>query len=98
MKSTQAIYRLHTDGGYYVLAANGTILFDSSRNYRSDSEQWRVIGIGKRHHSRDLISLSEAADGADFGQGWVHDLDHGTHRIWGMPHSRRARQVVRLDN
>lgn len=87
-------YIMWTYAGAYVLAKDGTILYDQTRNYRSDSGQWRVIGISKRHHSHAMVSLEDAANGANIGQGWVHDLDHGTHRMWCMPKSSRATSVV----
>jgi hypothetical protein len=34
--------------------------------------------------------------GANIGQGWVHDLDHGTHRIWGSPTGHRFGSLIRF--
>lgn len=59
------------------------------------SGRWQIIGIGKRHHSRRLITLAAAANGADIGQGWVHDIDHGYHRMWGGG-DRRIASVSRV--
>lgn len=86
-------YRLITTrGNYYTLDDEGRVTARSNGpegwNY---SGKWQIIGIGKRVHSARLISLEDAAQGADFGQGWVHDLDHGTHRMWGM---ERIRSIV----
>jgi hypothetical protein len=92
------VYRLICKRGYFDLAANGEILYDSERNYRrpgNDGHEWKVIGFGTRHNSNQIITLEAAANGADIGQGWVHDRDHGTHRMWGMPTYRRAVKVVR---
>ncbi len=75
----------------YTLADDGTIIA------RSDGPQgwnygvgWKILGFGKRVHSNHLVTLSQAANGIDFGQGWVHDLDHGTHRMWGSAGKRLA--------
>lgn len=35
-------YILYTHAGHFALAEDGTILYDSARNYRSKSGQWRV--------------------------------------------------------
>jgi len=87
-------YRLWIKGGwYFILAEDGTILFDSERNYTSTSGEWKIIGIATRHNSHRLVSLKAAANGEPIGQGWVHDLDHGTHRMWGMPKHHRAVNV-----
>lgn len=95
MTVSKPYYIMWTHAGAYVLAEDGTILYDQVRHYRSYSGQWRIIGISKRHHSHDMVSLEDAANGANIGQGWVHDLDHGTHRMWAMPKDRRATSVVR---
>lgn len=89
-------YRLHCKAGYFDLAADGTILYDSSRNYRSDSGKWRVVGFGTRFNSQFIVPLDAAANGANIGHGFVHDLDHGSHRVWMMPRDRRAVSVERL--
>jgi len=87
-------YILHTHRGYFALAADGGILYDSDRNYYSDGIGWKILGIATRHNSSYIIPLEEAANGANIGQGWIHDLDHGTHRMWGSPSYRRAVKVV----
>lgn len=93
---TQATYRLYCKVGYFDLATDGTILYDSSRDYYPDSGEWRVLGFGTRFNSRHVVPLAEAADGATIGHGFVHDMDHGTHRTWMMPRDRRAVSVKRL--
>jgi len=82
-------------GARFLVAENGRILYDGDRNMGPFSEEWRIIGFTTRHNARRLITLQEAADGMPIGQGWVHDLDHGTHRMWAMPLYRRAVRVIR---
>ena len=90
----QAAYILTTrDGGRFTLSASGAILKDHDRGLEFSGESWRILGFTKRHHSRDIIPIEAAARGEDIGQGWVHDLDHGTHRMWGHPTGRRAVSV-----
>ena len=90
-------YRITLKVGYVLTDSQGCIIEDHSagRAYkRSPTEDWRILGISKRHHSREIIPLAAAASGADIGQGWVHDMDHGTHRMWAMPPNRRAIRVT----
>lgn len=95
-------YRLTLKHGAYVITDDSkriVRLIDTSRDYRRmPSDTWYIVGIGRRHNSRDLVSLSAAADGADIGQGWVHDIDHGTHRMWTMPKHQRVMKVERIAN
>lgn len=95
MTRRKIAYILTCKHGYFELAQDGTILYDSDRNYRSESGDWKILGLATRHNSNQIIPLEDAANGADIGQGWVHDLDHGTHRMWGMPTYRRAVSVRR---
>ena len=92
------MYRITCKLGYVITDDNGNIAEDHvGRDYvRTPDESWRIVGISRRHHSRDLISLATAANGADIGQGWIHDIDHGTRRMWGMPTYRRAVKVERI--
>lgn len=92
-------FRIALKAGHVDTDARGRIVHDYSagRNYRcAPHDSWRIVGIATRHLSRALVSLAEAADGASIGQGWVHDLDHGTHRTWCMPRSNRAVKVRRI--
>ena len=92
----QATYELRTKNSRFYLGDDGTVLFDFERNMGPFSGEWRIIGIGTRANSSCLVSLADAANGESIGQGWIHDIDHGTHRLWGMPTTRRAVSVTRL--
>lgn len=85
-------------GAVYRLADDGQVLWDGDRNMGPFSGEWRIIGFSIRHHSHRLISLADAAKGADLGQGWIHDIDHGTRRIWGIPKHHRVVKVERINN
>lgn len=78
------------DGTRYTLAESGAVLdrSDGPRGWNY-SGKWIILGFSKRAHSRRVISLQSAMGGEDVGQGWVHDLDHGTHRMWGSPTGHR---------
>lgn len=92
-----ATYRMETKGhDYYLLAEDGGILRDGSRGMEFSGENWKIIGFTTRHNSSHIITLQEAIDGASIGQGWVHDLDHGAHRMWAAPSTRRAVSITRL--
>lgn len=83
-------------GAYFVLSSSGGILYDSGRDCaRADDGQWNVVGIGRRWNSRDLYGLDTCAREGKraIGHGFVHDRDHGTRRMWGMPTNRRAVSV-----
>lgn len=82
------------NGEQYTLADNGAVIdrTDGPRGW-DYSGQWLILGFTKRHHSARMVSLAAAAAGADIGQGWVHDLDHGHRRMWAMPTDRRAKAV-----
>ncbi len=85
------------DGTVYRLAENGAVIArtDGPEKFIY-SGNWVITGIGKRHHSKMLVSLSDAAGGVDFGQGWVHDWDHGTYRLWANPTGRRVSKIIRV--
>ena len=82
---TQTAYILRTTQGVtYELAENGAVLARSNGpqgwNY---SGRWIILGAATRHNAHRVTSLADIADHGVPGQGWVHDLDHGTHRMWG---------------
>lgn len=82
------------NGSMWELDEQGRVCYDGSRGMRfSPHDSWRILGFSTRHNANRIISLAEAAAGASIGQGWVHDLDHGTHRMWGSPSWRRAAKV-----
>lgn len=87
------------NGSAFDLGLDGSVIYDGDRHMtfeRPNGHEWRIVGFSRRHHSRQIISLEDAANGADLGQGWVHDIDHGTRRMWGMPRNRRAVRVERI--
>jgi hypothetical protein len=95
-------FRLTTKGrDIYILARDGAVLSRTNGPSGWDyAHGWHIIGFGTRANSRHLVSLDEAADGVDTGQGWVHDLDHGTRRMWaggGEPSSERLASLTRIE-
>ncbi len=91
------MYGIHLKSGYVDTDSRGRITYDSRRNYSCEPHDgWLILGISTRHNSNCIVSLERAANGESIGQGWIHDLDHGTHRIWGMPKTDRAVRVERL--
>ena len=94
-------YRITLKIGHVDTDDAGRIVHDYSagRNYRCEPrDDWRILGIATRHHSRMFSTLAAcAADPARIGQGWIHDSDHGTHRLWGMPLSNRAVKVEQIE-
>jgi hypothetical protein len=88
-------YRITCKSGYVITDDEGRIMEDHvGRHYVcAPHDGWRIIGFTRRHHSAQIIGLTAAAHGADIGQGWVHDIDHGTRRMWAMPKDRRAVKV-----
>ena len=92
----QPYYILYCKCGYFELAQDGTILYDSNRNYHSTSGHWKVLGFATRYNSSSYVTLQAAANGVPIGQGWVYDIDHGTHRMWASPSHLRAISVSRI--
>ncbi len=85
------------DGTRYDLDDNGNVLARSDGPQGWDySGKWRILGFTTRHHSRHIITLADALAGADVGQGWIHDLDHGSHRMWGSPTGRRLASLAKV--
>jgi len=84
------------DGTVYVLDADGFVLARSDGPAGWDYRRgWRIVGFATRWNAAHVIPLRDAI-GADTGQGWVHDWDHGTHRMWGSPTGRRLATLERL--
>lgn len=82
------------DGTRYTLDDDGKVLDRSDGPKGWDYEgEWTIVGFKKRHHSARTITLDKALAGADVGQGWVVDLDHGTFRLWGSPTGHRLKSV-----
>lgn len=90
------MYRITCVSGYVLTDDDGNIAEDHvGRDYvRTPDPSWRIVGFTRRHHSHRIITLAQAAAGTDIGQGWVHDVDHGTRRMWGHPSYRRAVRVT----
>jgi hypothetical protein len=87
------ILTLH-DRTVYTLARDGAVLARTDGpNGWNYAHRWHITGFGTRPNSGHLVSVEDAANGADIGQGWVHDLDHGTHRMWASPSTQRAASV-----
>lgn len=83
------------DGSEWILGPDGGVLYDGSRHikFNSPHENWKIAGFSVRHNASRIITLSEAADGASLGQGWVHDFDHGSRRMWGSHSNHRVLSV-----
>lgn len=92
------MYRIDCKLGHVITDDAGRIAEDHvGRSYVCEPhEGWMIVGFTTRLNAHHVITLAQAAEGADIGQGWVHDLDHGTHRMWGHPSYRRAVKVTRI--
>lgn len=79
------------DEGFVVSRTNGPEGWD----YKNG---WRILGFLKRANSGlDLmVSLPDAANGADIGHGYVVDWDHGYTRVWMGGKHDRAWMIKRL--
>ena len=99
-RNTRAYYILTTVGGErYTIDRDGAVIDRSDGPRGWDySGKWRILGVTTRHNARAdrIIPLANLAEGEPFGQGWIHDLDHGTHRMWAHPSSSRLRCVERV--
>ncbi len=84
------------NGGWMYTDLAGNVIrdVDLGRDYqREPTPDWQITGITRRLHSRHAVSLEDAANGADIGHGLIHDIDHGTRRMWASPTGRRAVKV-----
>lgn len=83
-EGTPAYLMTTTRGTRYVLAADGAVLArsDGPRGWRY-SGQWIIRGAARRWGSLTVVPLAAIAAGADFGQGFIDDWDHGHRRRWG---------------
>lgn len=99
MENTKAnVLRMELKNGeVYILDLDGQVLerSDGPRGY-AHSGQWQILGVTRRHNAHQIIPLRDVLNGEDFGQGWIHDLDHGTHRMWGSPTGRRLARLDRI--
>lgn len=85
------------DGTWYDLDDGGAVLRRSDGPDNWDySGNWIIVGFKTRHNSTATVSLREALNGADVGQGWIVDKDHGTYRLWGSPSGRRLSRIERV--
>lgn len=93
--SDTAIILFTLDRIVYELDENGAVLWRSNGPKGWDySGKWLIVGFKRRHHSRETITLDAALGGADTGQGWVIDRDHGTLRMWGTRLASVSRVVA----
>lgn len=86
MTTTTGVRFTLDDDGRVTARSNGPSGWDYSG-------KWRIVGFRTRLHAHRVISLSEAIAGADVGQGWVVDDDHGTIRTWAGPANGRLRSL-----
>lgn len=91
-------YRIRMKSGHIDTDSEGRVIHDAcGRDYRcKPHDGWRITGIATRLNARFSVALKDAANGVKIGQGWVRDLDHGTHRLWISPPDRRAVWVERI--
>ena len=92
------VYRMTLKNGtVFTLEDDGSVVArtDGPRGWNY-SGKWIVTGIKRRHHSLDVITLAQAAAGADIGHGVVCDIDHGSHRQWSHPRGRQVRSIVQV--
>ncbi len=76
-----------TDGSVYTLDDLGYVIArsDGPREWEY-SREWRILGVVTRPNGRRVITLPAILRGAQPGQGWIVDHDHGTFRVWrGAP-------------
>ena len=94
----EASYAVETARATYYLDADGAVIARTNgpRGW-SYSGAWTILGSARRWNSGYIVRLSDAADGADIGHGFVCDLDHGTRRRWGNERAQRVRRATELD-
>ncbi len=83
-----------TRGNTYTLDQDGKVTARSNgpKGWQY-SGQWIILGAATRHHANRWATLEQIIQTGNIpGQGWIHDLDHGTHRVWGM---ERMKQLTR---
>lgn len=95
---SEPAYRMTTKGrDTYILARDGAVLSRTDGPGGWDyAHRWHIVGFGTRANSGTLIGLTDAAEGANVGQGWIHDLDHGTHGMWGSPRLDKLASITRI--
>lgn len=92
---------------YWISCKDGHVITDDKGNILEDhvgrhyvrpipDASWRIVGFARRFNAHSLVTLAEAAEGADLGHGFVHDEDHGTRRVWMQPMGRRVLSVTRI--
>jgi len=77
-------YTIKTQSGryYYIDSANRIIRADMEF---SPSGQWTFIGLSDRYGRFITMAHLDSGDTTyknGKGKYWLHDRDHGTHRIW----------------
>lgn len=84
-----------TRGARYELDAHGAVLARSDGPAGWEySGRWVILGAATRHNAHAIVSVADIARDGIPGQGWIHDLDHGTHRVWGNERMRSLRKVT----
>ena len=73
-------YSLFARGTYYTLNEKGYFLVDNEF-----SKNWRLYGISTRYNSRPVLwkELKKQLNKNKRIEGYIHDIDYGTHRFWG---------------
>ena len=73
-------YQLAGRGNYWRINSKGE--FSVSGRF---SPSWRILGIAARWNGQPTpwATVKSQADKGKVVIGYMHDLDHGTHRFWG---------------
>jgi hypothetical protein len=85
------------NGAVYTLTDEGAVTdrSDGPRDW-DYSGKWIITGFSTRFNSRAIIPLESVLRGAPVGHGFIHDLDHGTRRMWANPTGRRLARLERV--
>ena len=78
--STRKEYRLNGRGQTWRINSKGE--FCVSRRF---SPTWKIFGISLRWNGKPVLwaDVKKVADKGKTVEGYMHDIDHGTHRFWG---------------
>jgi len=73
-------YKLNGRGQTYNISNKGE--FEVNSKY---SSTWRIYGIASRWNGRPVLwsTIKSQADKGKTIIGYLHDIDHGTRRMWG---------------
>lgn len=83
---------LETSRATYALDDRGQVIGRSNalKGLGYSGRCWTIEGFQKRHHSRGMVTLAEALEGADISHGIVRDIDGRTARMWGQERAKRV--------